>query len=312
MALGYGFFDSTSIVTTVNGFPVGNNARSASFFARYFSSFIGNGVLQKEDSFRVVPLANTVVQIQPGSAFVRGYFCYDDEPNSITITPDPNATGVFTLVLRLNLDDGNFSFRVGSADDNFPIRNASTYDLALARITVPAATAVLTESMITDLRADETVCGFVKSLSYSGTEKLEKEMRLSLEGGCTGEVAFDGSADKVLSVKSLNIGYVNAGVLPVKYGGTGASDASNACKSIGAAPVKHSTNPKDLEEGYIPHDTIATLGTDPFCRLRNIALVDELPISMKNGDIYLVYGQSGRGLYVVLNNAAILIASANS
>ena len=62
-----GMFDSTTVVDTVNGFPRGDKAVDASFFAKMISSFYSDGVLSGGDyaqnGFRIVPAGGLAVTV---------------------------------------------------------------------------------------------------------------------------------------------------------------------------------------------------------------------------------------------------------
>lgn len=160
MSLKSGMFDSTEIVTSVSGYPVGNKAVSADFFARYFASFIGNGVFKSAaDSFQVIRSSGLKVKVRPGKAFIKGYFCYDDAESTFTLSASSSVKKTYYIGLRLDLSAGAISM-VCVDSGTYPVRNDTVYDLALAKIVVPINAASLSESNITDLRSDRELCGF--------------------------------------------------------------------------------------------------------------------------------------------------------
>ena len=313
MAIRYGLFDSTVIVRNAGGFPVGNKAQTADFFARYFSAFIGSGICGKDkDGFRVSAGDGCSLKIAPGEAFMKGYFCFDDEERVIWYSGGAEEDREMALVLRMDLALGEIDLHTAYGEEaaSLPRRDAEIYDLLLARISIPAGALSFTEEMIEDTRDDEAVCGFVTSLSYSGAEKLQNKISLSLSGGCQGNVLFDGSADTELSVAGLNMEYADAGILPVERGGTGASDGAAACINLGAAPKSHRTAPGDLTSGRIPTWAIASAGMDSLSRLRNISVCEGVPSAgLSNGEFCAVYGETGRGLYLWVGGEPVLIAS---
>ena len=74
MALKTGMFDSTELVTSSSGYAVGNKAVSAEFFARYFSSFVGSGILKNDgDSFKVMAGGGMKIKVLPGSAYIKAF-----------------------------------------------------------------------------------------------------------------------------------------------------------------------------------------------------------------------------------------------
>ena len=61
-----GMFDSTSVVETVDGFPRGDKAVDAAFFARMLRCFYRGGLA-------VVPAGGGIaVQVRPGVAWIGG------------------------------------------------------------------------------------------------------------------------------------------------------------------------------------------------------------------------------------------------
>lgn len=166
MAMRSGFFDSTEVVETVGGFPRGNKAETADFFAAYFSSFVGNGIyLDPPSAFQVLPESGLTVRIRPGKCFINGYFAFDDEPEDKTF-PFDTQPHEYWLVLRLDLADGSIKkvWVSDPAPGELPVRGTVLYDLVVARVSVGAGVTTITDSMISDLRADPFYCGRVKSL----------------------------------------------------------------------------------------------------------------------------------------------------
>jgi len=166
MAMRSGFFDSTEVVETVGGFPRGNKAETADFFAAYFASFVGNGVhINPPDSFKVSPVSGLTVRIAPGRCFINGYFGWDSEPEEHTFEPDVVAHS-YWLVLRLDLDGGSIKkvWLTDPAPGELPVREGDIYDLVVARVDVGAGVSAITEMMITDYRDNAELCGRVKSL----------------------------------------------------------------------------------------------------------------------------------------------------
>ena len=167
MAQRSGLFDSTEIVTEVGGYPKGNRAETADFFARYFSQFIGNGIFAKPTTnFQVMQDNGMTVVIKPGSCFIEGYFAFDDEPEYKTFATD-TASHTYYFVQRAHIVAGGEIQKVWLTDPDeteLPLRNGAYHDLVIARIDVPAGATAITDNMITDYRYDETMCGVVQNV----------------------------------------------------------------------------------------------------------------------------------------------------
>lgn len=163
MAQRYGLFDSTEIVQTIDGYPQGNRAETADFFAKYFSNFISNGVFAKPSTnFMVLSKDGLTVTVKAGCCFINGYMAWDSEDEDHTFTKDA-TTHNYYLVQRMYLPDGTITKTWLTDPDvsELPIRTATTYDLVIAKVTIAANVSEVTDSMITDYRFDTDMCGIV-------------------------------------------------------------------------------------------------------------------------------------------------------
>ena len=166
MSLECGFFDSTEIIEVIGGYPRGNKAQDAEFFAGFFSDIIGDGVLPSPSSaFQVLPQSGMQVQMRPGKCYIHGYMAWDTEAAALTVTAGTTVYAVF----RLNTDSGEITRLLSESIQ----RSGSVYDLAVARITAPAGTVEVTDAMIEDLRSDPDYCGYVQKI----TDEAATEMR---------------------------------------------------------------------------------------------------------------------------------------
>lgn len=82
----YGFFNSEMTGTDENGMPVFDRAEQADFFAKYFSSFVRDGVMP--DSFEASADGNTLT-LSPGVVFIQGYFGWENENTAIELSALP-------------------------------------------------------------------------------------------------------------------------------------------------------------------------------------------------------------------------------
>lgn len=166
MAQRSGLFDSTEIVQTIDGYPQGNRAETADFFAKYFSNFISNGVFAKPSTnFMVLSKNGLTVTVKAGCCFINGYMAWDSEDEDHTFTKD-TATHNYYLVQRMYLPDGTITKTWLTDPDvsELPVRTATTYDLVLAKVTIAANVSEVTDSMITDYRFDTDICGIVHGI----------------------------------------------------------------------------------------------------------------------------------------------------
>ena len=219
MAIRCGLFDSTQIVETEYGYPRGDKAQTADFFAKYFSSFVGNGVLYNPStSFSVMSHSGLTVQIRPGAAFINGYFVFNDETEYKEFTSD-TVDHDYYYVLRLDLSEREIAplWIADPGESQLPIRTELVYDLVIAKVHVGTGFNSITDSMITDLRSDTAYCGFVKSLVDGIGSVVDYANK-------AGNADFATEAERAGSVD---------GVITVANGGTGATSPEGARENLG-------------------------------------------------------------------------------
>ena len=154
-----GMFDSTRVVETVDGFPRGDKAVDAAFFAQMMQCFYTDGVVRPVDGgLRVLPGDGLAVRVAAGCGWILGHMAWLQEDVSLTVESG-RTYGVF---LRLHRLDGRFTLEC-IEDITDVTRTEQMWDLLLGEVTVPAGTAALSTDMITDRRGDENVCGAVNS-----------------------------------------------------------------------------------------------------------------------------------------------------
>ena len=156
-----GPYDSTGIVDTVNGFPVGDKAVTSAFVASMIKSLVTDGVVDTGNGeLSVVPAGGLSVKVKPGVAWVQGYMARLESE----LTLDLSSGHEYTVFLRQNYGLGECSVGVFEDNDgNIPVRFYGVYDIVLAKITIPAGALTVNEAMITDIRSDSSLCGFVTS-----------------------------------------------------------------------------------------------------------------------------------------------------
>ena len=74
MAFRQGLFDSTEIVEVIEGYPQGDNAETADFFADTIHSILGDGIsLVPTSSCNVIAKTGLTVTVKAGKAYKSGY-----------------------------------------------------------------------------------------------------------------------------------------------------------------------------------------------------------------------------------------------
>lgn len=147
---------------------------NAEQFAAYFASFIGNGVFGNSMGELVVlenQQANMSVDVSSGKGWINGWWYRNTEELNLPIAL---ADGVLNrkdiVVLRWGNAERDMWLQVlqgePSGEPIAPeiVRNADYYDLKLCEIDIPAGISRITQSLITDTRLDNNVCGLVTGL----------------------------------------------------------------------------------------------------------------------------------------------------
>ena len=108
------------------------------------------------------------VTLPAGRAWINGYHYRNDGPLTL---PVDNADGVLhrkdTVILRWDVNVRSITAQVlKGTPASSPIapmitRSAEQYDLKIAEISIPAGTTAISQSLITDTRLDNAVCGIV-------------------------------------------------------------------------------------------------------------------------------------------------------
>ena len=174
MAMRYGYFDSEITGVDENGMPIFDRAETSDLFRMLFANLVSNGVLATPgDCFQVVAGAGMTVRIRPGFAMIKGAFAYDADEATVTLAAaNANLPRVDRVVLRCNYHDRccEIIVKTGTpstvpvAPELLQPKNGDYYELGLALITVAANQSAITQSSITDTRADSSVCGLITQL----------------------------------------------------------------------------------------------------------------------------------------------------
>lgn len=150
-----GFFDNTEVYSED--------------FARFAKGLLTNGVLaDTDDALKVSAGTGMQVSIAPGYCWINGHFGVAETAETLTIPAADGSLGrIDRIVARLDLSAPSVSLQVlqgtpsASPEAPAPARAGNYYDLGLATVSVPAGTLAITESLITDTRNDNDVCGAV-------------------------------------------------------------------------------------------------------------------------------------------------------
>ena len=186
MAERSGFFDAHLVNGEYDRVYLAEN------FARYFASFIGNGVFGgKSDELMVKQktTADMSVNVFSGQGWINGYWYENDAELSLAIdVADGVLNRIDLIVLRWNNSERTIRLAIKkgtpASNPSAPIlqRNADFYELKLAQIYVKAGATRITQIDITDTRLDEEVCGLVVGVVQQlDTEEFGKQLGAFVE-----------------------------------------------------------------------------------------------------------------------------------
>lgn len=155
----------SGIFNSVNG----DRRYKAEDFARYFATFIANGVFPNPSTgFQVVEGGDMTVNLKAGQAWINGYYITNDADYNLTIeVADGVLNRVDRVVLQLNYLNREITPLVKKGTfASSPVapalqRDADAYEIALADVYIGAGVLSVTQANITDTRLDSDLCGIV-------------------------------------------------------------------------------------------------------------------------------------------------------
>lgn len=159
MAITSGLFNSIN----------GDRRYNASWFARYFATFIGNGVFPNPSTgLQLIENENMTTTVKAGDGWINGYFIVNDGDY---ILQHDLADGVLKridrVVMRLNYSTRQIEIVIKKgAFAGSPVapnlqRDADAYELGLADVLINNGATQITQANITDLRLNTELCGIV-------------------------------------------------------------------------------------------------------------------------------------------------------
>lgn len=148
-----GFFDNTEVVSED--------------FARLVSGIVTSGVLN--DSYgelQVTAGGGMKVSVSPGYCWIEGHFGKAEAAETLNIDTASGSVGrIDRVVARCDYEAHKVYLTVIKGEEGAEptpppiLRDGTYYDLGLATVSVPAGTIEITDSLITDTRTDNAVCG---------------------------------------------------------------------------------------------------------------------------------------------------------
>ena len=151
--------------------PVWDRAITAEMERKMNKACWENGVFAwPTDGLKVVPGNGMKVTVKPGGCHIEGARAFEDVDRQFNINQaNPTYGRIDIVVARFDLSEAvrtvDIYIKEGTPATSPAkpslIKQPNYYELQLAEITIPKGTTQLTSSMITDTRADKSVCGIV-------------------------------------------------------------------------------------------------------------------------------------------------------
>lgn len=206
-----GFFNSEIIGYDAENMPVFDRAEDASFFAKYFSQLISNGVFPNPSTnMQVLATTGMQVKVSIGVCYINGYMGWVEPAETFEIEESDTQARIDRVVARLDFTTKDIQIKIkkGTPLGN-PVapelqRDYDIYELGLADIRVNANAIAITQENITDLRLNTELCGIVANqLQHVDTTTLFNQYQAWLKR-VTGEAETNLSSMQAEFEQSFN------------------------------------------------------------------------------------------------------------
>lgn len=148
--------------------PIFDRAEEATFFAKYFSQFITNGVFANPSTnLQVLASEGMKLIVDVGVCFINGYMGWAETAEEFELAESGTQPRIDRIVARLDLVDRTINLFVKQGNElGNPVppelqRNYDIYEIALADVRVNGNAVEIKQENITDLRLDTELCGVV-------------------------------------------------------------------------------------------------------------------------------------------------------
>lgn len=147
----------------------GSRIYNAQVMRDFIDSFFNSGIFQ--NGFAPAASSGMTITIGSGYTAIKGVVQYFPNNEAITIdVADALYSRIDTIVVELSEEERDVTIKyikgdyvISNPTPKPPVRTDDIYQLVLAQISVPAGTIEITSQLITDTRADETICGYLTS-----------------------------------------------------------------------------------------------------------------------------------------------------
>lgn len=162
MAIESGFFNSVN----------GDRLYNAEDMGRYLGKLVSSGVYPNPStSLQVLTGTGMQVQVQPGYAMLESHWLNSDSIINISIpAADVTLYRYDAIIMKLDLVQRRCTIELKQGNaSSFPVvpdmtRSETVMEWCLAKVFVEPKTTTVTQSKITDTRADTKICGWITGL----------------------------------------------------------------------------------------------------------------------------------------------------
>lgn len=176
-----------------HGWPQLDRAVTSEVLRQIYKRYFTNGVFGISDStcFQIsVATGGAGVSIAPGACQIQGATGYEENAVTLEITPNSaNLPRIDTVVARLN-DNSDYRSIYFDILEGTPAaapvapaltQSDSVWELGLCNIARAANSSVITNSNITDTRADSSRCGYVTAIQQLDTASLYQQFQAYIQ-----------------------------------------------------------------------------------------------------------------------------------
>lgn len=163
-----GFFNSEIIGYDAENMPIFDRAEDASFFAKYFSQFISNGVFPNPSTnMQVLATEGMKIKVDIGVCYINGYMGWVENAETFEIEESGLQPRIDRVVARLDFTSKDIQIYIKKGVEiGNPVapelqRDYDMYELGLADVRVNGNAVQITQENITDLRLNTELCGVV-------------------------------------------------------------------------------------------------------------------------------------------------------
>lgn len=141
-------------------------------FASYLDKIVGNGVFSNPSTnLQVMASSGMDIVVKAGQAFIDGHKLVLDADMSFTLdNSDVLLDRIDRVVVYLDMTNRTMGIRVKKGTPDSPAqapeltRTATVKEYCLANVRIVAQATAISQTNITDTRADTQICGFVSTL----------------------------------------------------------------------------------------------------------------------------------------------------